>query len=122
MSTNADERMIDFKRRFDLYFPRVYAFALRRTQDHAAAQRVARDVLVGSLPQLLEAEEPELATLLLRATHRSLRSMTTSSDAAAHGSESLPPTSAGRPSTSVTRASSSPRSSQARRASGSRRT
>ena len=122
MSTNADARSIDFERRFTLYFPRVYAYAFRHTQDHAAAERITRDVLVRSLPELLEADEPGLAALLLRATRQCLRAGTTASGGQVpHGSESFPPASAARPSTSVTRASRLPRSSQARRASGARR-
>ena len=124
MSTNADTRSIDFERRFDLYFPRVYAYAFRSTQDHAAAERVTRDVLVRSLPELVDADEPELAALLLQATRRCLQSesgTTASGGQVPHGSESFPPASAARPSTSVTRASRLPRSSQARRASGARR-
>lgn len=119
MRTNTEKRRTAFERSFSIYFSRVYAYALRRTQDHAAAQRVARAALVESLPALVDADEAELAPLLLRATQRSLRSEPNAAGGdVGHGSESLPPTSSGRPATSVTRATSSPCSSNASSASG----
>ena len=119
MGTHSNDRRADFERRFDLYFPRVYAYLVRRTPDHGTAERLTRDVLVRSLPDFLGTDEPELAAALLRAAHQSLSSEATASrEEVAHGAESLPPTSVARPSTSLTRASSSPFSSQAKRASG----
>ena len=108
MRASDSQRVSEFERRFDLYFRRVYAYVLKRTRDHATAQQVTRDVLLGSLSDLLEGDEPELAATLLRATRRSLRSEE--------------PASAARPATSVTRASTSPGSFQLRGASGSRHT
>jgi hypothetical protein len=102
MSTIDYEWKANFEKRFDLCFRCVYAYVLRRTQDHAIAQHVTRDALVRSLPELVEGDERELAAALLRATHWSLRSETSASGELAHRSESLPPTSAARPPT-VTR-------------------
>lgn len=121
MSGEHDERQTEFEKRFDFCFPRVYAYLFRRTQDHATAERLTRDVLVRSLPEFMDGEDPALAAALLRAAQRSLRSEAASKEEPAHGSDSFPPTSAARPPMSLTRATSSPRSSQARRASGARR-
>jgi len=119
MSTDTDDRRVAFEGRFDLYFPRVYAYLLRRTSDEVTAERLTRAVFVRALPDLLGVDEPGLAETLLRAAHECLRcEATASGEETSHGSESLPPTSVARPSTSLTRASSSPLVSQARRASG----
>lgn len=56
-----------FEKRFHVSFLRVYAYLSRRVKDHAAAERMTRDVLIRSLAQLLvDEDDDQLALLLLR--------------------------------------------------------
>lgn len=67
-----DDGFAAFEKRFDRCFLRVYTYVFARVVDHATAQRLTRDVLTRSLAELLDAEEPELDIILLRASKQLL--------------------------------------------------
>lgn len=69
----SDDAIARFERRFDRSFLRVYAFVFARVNDHRTTQRLTRDVLTRSLPEILDDDEHELDVVLLRAAKQLLR-------------------------------------------------
>jgi hypothetical protein len=68
----ADEARSAFEKRFGPSFQRLYAYVLKRTKNHAAAERLTRQVLVHSLPEFLDEDEAQLARVLLRNANHAL--------------------------------------------------
>jgi len=68
-----DESTGVFEKRFERSFPRVYTYVFSRVGDHAIALRLTREVLTRTLHAIVDAEEPDLDVVLIRAANRLLR-------------------------------------------------